>query len=208
MADYFPILSFLRVLRSDLESPAIVSGFFVESARLLWQFSTSLIWRLEMSVYKELSIRFQEHRAARHDQRRRLAEQALRLVRALEHYLELPAKVWANPKNGQELSYVRLGTGDQYSFVETSPHELSSLDGVMEFSVSVTLESAPHEFPKVHHIIRLAVGAKAGGYEFVSEDFEGTFLVPSGDDADHIYEGVCTAIVNVLKNGYDVSTVL
>lgn len=156
-----------------------------------------------MSVFKELSFQYKQHRLARLDQLARLADQCQRLGKALENYLQLPSKTWVDPQTGSEMSYVRIGKGDAHKFEEVNPYELSSLNGKLEFAISVTLESAPGEFPKIHSIFRLAVEAKLGGYEFTSKDFSGNFRVPKGDDAEHVYEGICTALVGQLKAACD-----
>lgn len=157
-----------------------------------------------MSVFKELSIRFQEHKKALHEQRGRLAVQAQRFQSALENYLQLQSKTWINPKTGIEQSYVRLGKGDKDLFETCSPMELGTRDGVMQFSVSVTVETAPNEYPKRNHVFTMAVGAAPDGFIFAIDDTEGEFNVPAGDDADHVYERVCGSIVGRLLDIYDV----
>lgn len=161
-----------------------------------------------MSQFKELSMRFAEFRAARLDQLRRLTTQAQNFTLALQDFLELPAETWINHKDGVETAYVRLGSGTPQSFEEKGPHEFSSLNGVVEFSVSVTLETGPGLFPKTHHIFQLSVAALNGGYEFSSKDFDGSFKVAAADDSFHSYEQLCAALVNTLKDSYDVKHVL
>ncbi|WP_038609009.1 hypothetical protein [Pseudomonas alkylphenolica] len=160
-----------------------------------------------MSVFKELSHRRAEYNAARMEQLDRLSAQAQRFVGALQRYLGLDSPHWVNPKDGVVMKYVRMGSGSPQNFEEKGRHEFSSVDGVLDFSVAITLENAPDQFPKTHHVFQLEVTAKQGGYEFYSRDFDGSFLVGAAEEADHAYEGVCTAIVNQLKNSYDVGRV-
>ncbi|WP_415760308.1 hypothetical protein [Pseudomonas sp. LT1P18] len=160
-----------------------------------------------MSEFKELSQRYAECRAANSDQLRRLVGQARQFALALEDYLGLPAKTWTNNQEGNEMAYVRVGQGQSQNFEEKYPHEFSSLNGVVDFSVSVTLESAPSQYPKTHHIFQFAVAAIEGGYEFTSKDFGGSFKVGAAEDAFHAYEQLCAAVVNTLKNSYDVSKI-
>ncbi|MDN7144141.1 hypothetical protein KC131_26190 [Pseudomonas sp. JQ170] len=160
-----------------------------------------------MSVFKELSHWRAEYNAARMEQLNRLSDRAQRLVGALQNYLGLDSPHWVNPKDGVVMNYVRMGSGSPQHFEEKGRHELSSIDGVMAFSVAITLENAPDQYPKTHHVFQLEVIARQGGYEFSSRDFDGSFLVGATEEADHAYEGVCTAIVNELKKSYDVGRV-
>ncbi len=180
----------------------------MEMIRSIWQFDISFYWRFGMSVFKELSARRGEYQAARIAQLDRLSAQALRFVRALERYLGMPSPHWVNPTDGVASRYVRLGQGSPERFKEVGRHELSSLDGTVDFSVAVTVESGPDNYPKTHHVFQLEVAALEGGYKFSSRDFDGVFLVSAAEDADHVYEGICTAVVNELKKAYDVSRVL
>ncbi|AXO88429.1 hypothetical protein DZC75_10630 [Pseudomonas parafulva] len=77
----------------------------------------------------------------------------------------------------------------------------------MQFSVSVTVESAPNEYPKIHHVFTMAVGAAPEGFVFAIDDIEGEFNIPAGDDADHVYEGACSAIVERLMALYDTALI-
>ena len=161
-----------------------------------------------MSQFNELSLRFAEYRTARLDQLRRLTTQAQHFKLALEDYLDLPAETWINSTDGIEMAYVRLGKGQPQNFEEKGTHEFSSLDGRVDFSVSVTLERGPGLFPKTHHVFQLTVAALKGGYEFTSKDFDGSFRVATGEESFHAYEQLCAALVNKLKDGYDVNQVL
>lgn len=160
-----------------------------------------------MSEFKELSLLFSEFRNARSDQHRRLALHVHRFTLALEDYLALPSKFWTDPSTGLNMQYVRLGVGGVNDFEEKAYFTLGGGNGAIDFSMAVTLESAPEAFPKVHHIFQFKVEALAGGVEFTCSDFEGAFGVGDGEDALHLYESLCGAVVSSLRNVYDVSRV-
>lgn len=161
-----------------------------------------------MSAYSELTQRFSEYRKAQIEQLHRLCTQACNFTTALEKFLELPELTWVDPKSGAEMSYVRLGTGSAQNFDEKDSHELASNNGAVEFSVSVTLEGGPNQFPKRHHIFQLKVTATADGYLFSTDDFEGSLVVGSGVQPADVYDPLCSSLVQTLINGYDVSRIL
>lgn len=161
-----------------------------------------------MSAYAELSQRFADYHRAQMEQLHRLASQARNFTTALEVFLELPRAVWSDPKTGAEMSYIRLGKGDAQKFEEMHFHQLSSINGVMDFAVSVTLERAPDSYPKRHHIFQVKVAATRDGYLFTSADFEGSLLVRDGVSRNEDYNPLCATLLQVLLDGYDVSRIV
>lgn len=157
-----------------------------------------------MAIIDDLNAQYASYRAAQLAQLRTLAATADKMVSGFGHYVGLSNPAWQNPKTKEWQDYVRLGKGDEKNFQEVDHLNLTSFDGAVDFSVSITLEIGAHNYPKMNIIFPLSVREIEGGFEFSGKDFPGLMLVSSSDASVGNFQSVYVAFVDKIARMYDV----
>ncbi len=108
-----------------------------------------------MSRYEELSSLERSRLQREENFWRPLQDAAGNTVRAFEAFLELPEKTY--DLQGKKERYVSLGLCQDGEFKELRPFLLPGADWAIPFAIAVTVETAPHAYPKR----RVAVSCEA-----------------------------------------------
>lgn len=157
-----------------------------------------------MAIIDDLNSKYAAYRNAQIAQLNTLCSAAGKMVYGFGEYLGLANMSWTNPSSGQVLDYVRLGKGDENTFEEMDRYKLSSLNGVVSFSISITLEIGPNNYPKTHIIFPLSIREIESGFEFSGKDFPNSMLVEK-DPGNGQFDPVYSAIVANISRIYDIN---
>ncbi|SPO68127.1 hypothetical protein [Pseudomonas sp. JV241A] len=118
-----------------------------------------------MSIYTDLQNRYENREAALAKQVYLLSKAAAGLSDSFGSYLGLPSPRWNNPEGKPGDYYVRLGVGERNAFEEKPWTQMSSLGGVVSFSIALTLVSEDC-YSRTTYVFPVSVEFVEGGYLF------------------------------------------
>lgn len=158
-----------------------------------------------MSLYLELQKRYEARETALQSQLHLLSKAAADLATGLGQYLGLSGSRWHHPDGKAGDRYVRLGEGSAAAFKEKQWIELSSLKGVVGFSLALTLVSEGRE-SRVTYVFDMGVRFSDEGYLF---DVNGVGVLLTVEDVkEGRFEPVYNQLVEKLMGWLDHSDIL
>ncbi|QRK85088.1 hypothetical protein JN757_04730 [Pseudomonas granadensis] len=158
-----------------------------------------------MSLYVDLQKRYETRETAIQAQLHLLSKAAGDLASGFGKYLGLPGDRWNHPDGKAGDRYVRLGEGAANAFKEKRWHELSSLNGKVEFSLALTIVSEDRD-NRTSYVFDLSVQFCDEGYLFDINGKGVTLEVDAVKSAS--FEPVYNQIVETLIARLDHSKIL
>ncbi|UVK81431.1 hypothetical protein LOY46_17890 [Pseudomonas sichuanensis] len=159
-----------------------------------------------MTIYTELQNRFEAREAALAKQVYLLSKAAAGLSDNFGKYLGLPSPRWNYPDGKAGDYYVRFGVGERSSFEEKPWTQMSSLDGVVSFSMALTLISEDR-FARTIFVFPMSVEFFDTGYLFKLNEGE-QVLISVADVQSGAFDEVYSKMVARLGRILDPSQVL
>lgn len=121
-----------------------------------------------MSVYEDIQDLFEKRESALSLQLHLLAKAAGDVAGGLRVYLGLPSPKWNYPDGKTGDAYVRLGVGQKSQFEEKPWPTLSSVGGVVSFTISVCIHTEDRAF-RAFYFFNMSVRFCDDGYLFEIE---------------------------------------
>ncbi|VVN67590.1 hypothetical protein PS726_00194 [Pseudomonas fluorescens] len=156
-----------------------------------------------MAIFDELRDRYTQYDAALTLQLQLLSKTADLLVSNLGPYIGLPHPTWHKSDGEVGGRYIRLGTGKESSFEEKNWTELSSLGGVVDFTLALMIDAAEDKFPKQNLIFEISVSFCSDGYQFKIRSFPEPIVVSTEDVRNRKFNAVYDALVDRIKHIFD-----
>jgi len=155
-----------------------------------------------MSIYSELSQQYKTSFAKQQARLHLMANAANAFTVGFERYLGVPDHTWTDSK-GEQQRYVRLGVGDENAFQEISYLELSSIGGVIDFSIALTVEQDAHFGLRQVVVFEFSVSVSEENFEFVVKKMPINLSVKMLDKDAHRFDPVYAALVDRLMYLFD-----
>ena len=159
-----------------------------------------------MSIYAELQDRYENREAALNNQVLLLTKAASQLASHFAGYLGLLAPRWNHADGKVGDRYVRLGEGRAASFEEKNWSELSAIDGVVSFSIALTVVSDDCQ-SRVTYVFPMSIEFIQTGYLVKLLDSEAAMLTPAEVEAG-LFGEIYSMLVDRLRSLLDPSKVL
>lgn len=185
------ILSFLRVLRSDQKAQLLCWAFLWSEFISYGMLPASQV-ELDMSIYAALQDRYERREAALQNQVLLLTKAASKLAGNFRQYLGLPTPCWNRADGTAGDQYVRLGEGQAARFEEKPWTQLSAIDGVVSFSIALTMVSDDCH-SRTTYVFPMSIEFVPTGYLVKMNDAESVLLTPVEVEAnsfDEVYAKV------------------
>lgn len=161
-----------------------------------------------MNRYEMLQKAFEDKKAALEAQLNLLAQAANHLVIGLGPYLGVPSPHWNHPDGRKGDQYVRLGVGVGKSFEEKRWMDLTAVDGVVEFAVSITVTSPSKTWGLASLNFAVSVQFTNYGYEFSIGESRQKVVLTAAEVEARQFDAVYIVLVQRLNSFFDPSTVL
>lgn len=153
-----------------------------------------------MSLYEAIQTSYEEREARMALQLSLLAQAAGNMASHFRHYLGLQTARWHHPDGKAGDDYIRLGTGSAKSFEEKSWMTLSSRNGVVPFSLAVTIVSEDRMF-RTNYVFEMTVSFIIDGYLFTLEEGEEELVsveYVKANNFDPVHKMLSARLMNVL----------
>jgi hypothetical protein len=157
------------------------------------------------TVFQEIQNDFEVREAAIQLQLNLLSKAVGKMAAGFGNYLGLPAPRWNHLDGKAGDFYIRLGEGSANSFKEKPWMQLSSLGGVVSFSLAVTVDSEDREI-RTTYVFDMKVRFCGDGYQFDLND--NVHQILSVDEVQGgVFDPVYSMIVTQLKALLDPSKI-
>lgn len=160
-----------------------------------------------MTLFEQLRERYTDHDAALTEQLTLLTRAAGNMTAGFGGYLGLPTPRWHKADGEAGEKYVRLGTGSVGDFEETQWQALTGLDGVVSFSVALTVDSPAAYQERFTFFFDFDLQFCDDGYLFQIKHI-GDVVVNASDAAAGKFEPVYNAMLEKLHDVLDPSKIL
>ena len=153
-----------------------------------------------MSLYEAIQTSYEEREARMALQLNLLAKAAGNMASHFRHYLGLQTARWHHPDGKAGDDYIRLGTGSPNSFEEKPWMTLSSRNGVVPFSLAVTIVSEDRMF-RATYVFEMTVHFILDGYLFtLGENDEELVSVDyvKADNFDPVHKMISARLMSLL----------
>lgn len=160
-----------------------------------------------MSIFDELNEQYAQFDAALTLQHQLLTKSVGDLAVGYEKYLGITVKNWFNADGTIGGRYIRLGTGSPERFEEKSWFQLTSSDGVVDFSIAITLESEDSAYPRFVFVFEGQAKFVNEGYEFSFKGIPYTILVGAAEVKSQDLSPVYDALTMALRSKLDLSSI-
>ncbi|MBT9268077.1 hypothetical protein KKQ10_24685 [Pseudomonas sp. MG-9] len=155
-----------------------------------------------MSIYSEISQQYKKLFERQQARLFMMSSAASAFAAGFERYLSIPDITWTDSKGDQQ-RYVRLGTGDEHNFNEVGFLKLSSLNGVVHFSVALTVEQDAHSGYRQVVVFQFTVSISGDNFEITAKDLPLTLSVNIDDKDKQRFDPIYAALVERLMNMFD-----
>ncbi|MEW9678739.1 hypothetical protein [Pseudomonas sp. TE50-2] len=207
MADYFPILSFLRVAEDWHQKPGLKVGFFVfiffqlskRCPRMPFRF---LLKECIVTTFADIRSKYTAYRNAQQAYWSDLQQRAFNLGRGFEGYLGLKDQRYKGANQTNE-PYLQVGVVEGGKFKRSLGADFKA-DGLkVDFCVSLVVDEAPDELQKRRFLINLKLGKNQDGYvaELLTAEGPISFQMAKATmaaDAVPLYEAIALEIIDKL----------
>ncbi|NIF15647.1 hypothetical protein [Pantoea sp. Cy-639] len=161
-----------------------------------------------MSVFDELNAQYAKFDAAINLQCHLLVKSIGELAIGFEKYLELPHIHWFQEGGKRGDRYVRLGTGTPKTFKEQAWPTYTALDGVVSFSLALTLTDSESGSPRFHFVFEGTVQFGQDGYEYRFNGLEAPVILSAVEVESGDFKKVCDELVFLLKSRINPESIL
>lgn len=155
-----------------------------------------------MSIYNELSQQYKRLFEKQQARLHLMSSAANALAVGFERYLSIPDVTWTDSQ-GKQQRYVRLGTGDEHSFQEIDYLRLSSIDGVVDFSIALTVEQDAHFGLRQVVIFEFSVSLNSESFDFSVKKLPINLSVGIDDKDKQRFDPIYAALVERLMYIFD-----
>ncbi|WP_182374904.1 hypothetical protein [Pseudomonas putida] len=159
-----------------------------------------------MSIYAALQSRYESRETALNTQVFLLTKATSKLAANFGGYLGLPEPRWKRADNTSGDLYVRLGEGQGDRFEERPWTQLSAIDGVVTFSIALTMVSEDCQ-SRTTYVFPMSIEFSEFGYLVKLNNNEFVTLTPAEVEAG-VFVEVYAKVVARLKTVLDPSKIL
>lgn len=161
-----------------------------------------------MSIIDELNEQYEIYDAALTLQHNLLIKSLGALSGGFASYLGLLKAHWHHADGKRGDRYVRLGTGAPKSFEEKVWPQLTSVDGIVEFSLAVTLESENATFKRYTFVFEGEAKFVAEGYEYRFKGIDYPVILSAEEVESEDFRELYKVLIDQLKSNFDPDSVL
>lgn len=161
-----------------------------------------------MSVFDELNAQYAKFDAALQLQCHLLVKSIGELAIGFEKYLGLPHTYWFKEDGKRGERYVRLGTGTPKTFKEQAWPTYTALDGVVSFSLALTLTDLEPGTPRFHFVFEGTVQFGQDGYEYRFNGLDSPVVLSATEVESGDFKKVYDELVFLVKSKLNPESIL
>lgn len=161
-----------------------------------------------MSIFEELNEQYERYDAALTLQHNLLAKSVGALSAGFGGFLGLTKAHWHDEEGKRGERYIRLGVGAPKAFEEKIWPQFTSIGGVVDFSLAVTLESDSATYRRYTYVFEGKAQFNSDGYEYRFKGIDYPVVLTATQVEAEDFSDVYRVLVDKLKGEFDPDSIL